>query len=49
VCGTPHRAASVISQADHVGLSSVAHTLRVEVLDTIRQAAIDARREITAC
>lgn len=49
VCGTPKRAASVIRQADHVGLSRVAHTLRVEVLDTVRQAAVDARREATAC
>jgi hypothetical protein len=49
VCGTPKRAASVIRQADHVGLSRDAHTLRVEVLDTIRQAAVDARREVTTC
>jgi hypothetical protein len=49
VCGTPQRAASVISQADHVGLSCDAHTLRVEVLDTVRQAAVDARREAGAC
>jgi hypothetical protein len=49
VCGTPRRAASVIRQADHVGLSCAAHTLRVEVLDTVRQAAVDARREAGAC
>lgn len=49
VCGTPQRAANVIRQADHVGLSADAHTLRVEVLDTIRQATLDARREAAAC
>jgi hypothetical protein len=49
VCGTPKRAASVVRHADHVGLSTDLHTLRVEVLDTIRQAAVDARREVTAC
>lgn len=49
VCGTPQRAASVIHHADHVGLSVDAHTLRVEVLDTIRQAAVNARRQAAAC
>jgi hypothetical protein len=49
VCSTPQRAANVLRHADHVGLSTVAHTLRVEVLDTIRQAALDSRRKAAAC
>lgn len=46
LCGRAcRRAAKVIRHASHVGLSRNAHTLRVDVLEPIRQAALEARGE----
>jgi hypothetical protein len=48
VCASDDIARRVTTQGEHAGLSVARETMRVELLDTIQQQAIEARPQLVA-